>query len=250
MSNIPLYALPGLLNDNRVWQHQLPILSRTNSVIAVDLTEHNSIVKLASAALSQAQAERFALAGFSLGGYVALEIIRQAPDRVAALALLDTSARPDSPQAVKARQGMIALSQTDFDAVVNSFLPRVVHPSRVGDQSLINTLVEMAHTVGKDAFIRQQQAAINRTDSRPFLKDIHCPTLVLCGREDLITPLELHEELASGISNSQLVIIEQCGHMSPLEHPHHVTEALAAWLSTIGGVKLLPLYLEKTATVN
>ena len=110
----------------------------------------------------------------------------------------------------------------------------IIHPSRVGDELLISTLAEMARTVGKEAFIRQQQAAINRLDSRPFLKDIHCPTLVLCGREDLITPLELHEELAAGIANSQLVIIEHCGHMSLLEHPHQVTEALVAWLSNIG----------------
>ena len=235
MSNFPVYALPGLLNDERLWQHQSAGLSSRHPFFTAHLTGHDSIASLAAAALARAPAPRFALAGLSMGGYVALEIMRQAPERVIALALLDTNARPDSPQATELRHSLMTLAQTDFKAVIDSLTPRLVHPSRLSDKSVVNVITEMAHSVGVDAFLRQQTAIMNRIDSRPFLHAIGCPTLVLCGREDLLTPLELHEEMASSIPGAKLVVIEQCGHLSALERPQQVTQALQAWLSDASG---------------
>ena len=233
MSNFPVYAMPGLLDDDHLWQHQAARLSQLHPFFTADLTEHDSIAALASAALARAPAERFALVGLSMGGYVALEIMRQAPERVMALALLDTNARADTRPAIEFRKSLMALAKTDFNAVVDSLTPRLVHPSHLADEAIVNVITEMAHSVGATAFAGQQTAIMGRMDSRPFLHAIRCPTLVLCGREDVLTPLELHEEMAAAIPNSKLVVIEQCGHMSALEQPQQVTDALKAWLSTV-----------------
>lgn len=117
--------------------------------------------------------------------------------------------------------------------MVQSLTPRLVHPCHLGDASIVGVIEAMAQSVGANAFERQQQAIMSRIDSRPFLSAIACPTLVLCGREDALTPVELHEEMASAIVDSRLVVIEQCGHMSPLEQAQQVTEALLAWLSAL-----------------
>lgn len=231
MSNFPVYAMPGLLDDARLWQHQAAFLAGRHPFFTADLAGHESIAALAAAALSRAPAERFALAGLSMGGYVALEIMRQAPQRVIALALLDTSARPDSAQASEFRHGLIALANTDFDAVIDSLTPRILHPAHLGDKGLVDVIEDMAHSVGPAAFVRQQRAIMSRLDSRPFLGAIRCPTLVLCGREDALTPLEVHEEMAAAIPGAKLVVIEQCGHLSALEQPQQVAQAMQAWLT-------------------
>ena len=165
-----------------------------------------------------------------MGGYVGLEIMRQAPERVLALALLDTTARPDTPQTTEGRRNLMQLAETNFPAVIETLLPRLVQPSRLNDISIVEVITVMANSVGKEAFMRQQRAIIGRIDSRPFLHQIKCPTLVLCGREDVITPVEVHEEMATGISSSSLAIIEECGHLSTLGQPQQVTEALKEWL--------------------
>jgi pimeloyl-ACP methyl ester carboxylesterase len=220
MSNFPVYALPGLLDDERLWQHQAACLAPLHPFFTANLTEHDSIASLASAALSRAPSERFALAGLSMGGYVAL-------------ALLDTNARPDSQQAIEFRKSLMVQANTDFNAVVDSITPRLVHPAHLGDEALVNVIRDMAHSVGADAFMRQQKAIMGRIDSRPFLPAIRCQTLVLCGREDALTPVELHEEMAAAIPNAHLVVIEQCGHMSALEQPQQVAEALQLWRSAV-----------------
>jgi pimeloyl-ACP methyl ester carboxylesterase len=174
MKNLHLFLLPGLLNDARLWQHQVLGLSNMAHASVADLTEADSISSLASAALAQASAEHFALAGLSMGGYVALEIMRQAPERVLALALLDTTARPDTPQATEGRRNLMQLAETNFPAVIDTLLPRLVHPSRLNDASIVEVITAMANSVGKEAFIRQQRAMIGRIDSRPFLHQIKC----------------------------------------------------------------------------
>ncbi|MGJ7499365.1 alpha/beta fold hydrolase [Variovorax sp. ZT5P49] len=232
MTDLPFYALPGLMNDARLWQHAIAAMPGRLTRIA-DVVAHDSVSALAAAALVSAPAERFALAAFSLGGYVAFEMLRQAPERVVALALVDTSARPDTPESIEMRQRMIAGVAADaenFAAVAGAFLPRAVHPSRVGDATLGELLASMARSVGTEGFVRQQRAASGRPDSRPLLKDIQCPTLVLCGRQDQLTPLECSEEMAAGIPGAQLVILENCGHVAPLEQPEAVNAALLRWL--------------------
>ncbi len=231
MRNAPVYAMPGLLDDERLWQHQAAHLGAHHALVTADLSGHDSIAALAAAALAKAPAERFALLGLSMGGYVAMEIMRQAPERVLALALLDTNSRPDSAPAIEMRKSMMALARTDFQAVIDSLTPRLLHPDHLADRAIVKVIEDMAHSVGPAAFERQQTAIMGRIDSRPSLQRIRCPSLVLCGREDLLTPLELHEEIAGLIPGARLVVVEHCGHMSALEQPQQVSAALTAWLA-------------------
>jgi len=230
-SFIPLVLLPGLLNDARLWRAQIDGLADVATTQVADLTGADSISALATAVLAAAPAPRFALAGLSMGGYVALEIMRQAPERVIALALLDTSARPDTPEATENRRQLMNLAETDFPAVTAKLIPKLVSPAQQSDPVIVDLLNAMANTVGKEAFLRQQRAIMGRVDSRPHLAAIRCPTLLLCGREDVITPVEIHEELHSGIAGAQLRVIDQCGHLSTLGQPQQVTQALREWLS-------------------
>lgn len=227
-----LLLLPGLLDDARLWRHQTENLPGTTAVVA-DLTGSDSMALLAANALAQVPTERFALAGLSMGGYVALEIMRQGPGRVEGLALLDTSAKPDTPEASAARRQLMELAETDFPEVTRRLMPRLVHPDRLVDEALTTLIASMADDVGKDAFFRQQRAIIDRVDSRPYLGRIQCPTLVLCGRDDAIAPLEVHEEMAGGIPDAGLRVVEHCGHLSTLERPEAVTRAMAAWISSL-----------------
>lgn len=176
---------------------------------------------------------QFALAGLSMGGYVAFEIMRQAPQRVIKLALLDTQARADTPESKQQRQGLIRLAlQGEFKGVTARLLPRLIHNSRLNnDESLTDIIMKMAESVGREAFTSQQTAIMNRPDSRPDLPTIKCPTLVLCGREDALTPLALHQEMALAIPGAILSIIEDCGHLSALERPQAVTALLRHWLT-------------------
>lgn len=228
-----LVLLPGLAHDARLWQHQTSGLANVAIPWVGDLTKEKTISDMASAVLSKAPARQFALAGLSMGGYVALEIMRQAPERVLALALLDTSAKSDNTQALYNRHQAIELAETNFPAVIDALLPKLIHPMHMDNQVLIDCITEMAFSLGKDIFIRQQNAIATRIDSQPFLSHIHCPTLILCGREDNITPLDVHQDMASKITDSKLVIIEDCGHLSALEQPLRVNEALTQWLLQI-----------------
>jgi pimeloyl-ACP methyl ester carboxylesterase len=157
VKTLHLFLLPGLLNDARLWQHQVSGLSDMADASVADLTRADSISSLASAALAQAPTERFALAGLSMGGYVALEIMRQAPERVLALALLNTTASPDTSQATERRRNLMQLAETNFPAVIDTLLPRLVHSSRLNDDSIIEVITAMANSVGKKAFIRQNE---------------------------------------------------------------------------------------------
>jgi pimeloyl-ACP methyl ester carboxylesterase len=226
----PLVLLPGLLNTRRLWETQIADLDDVAEVTVPELWHYDSIGGMAEAALKEAP-ERFALGGFSMGGYVAFEILRRAPERVERLALMDTQATPDTAEATARRRGFVEQTKLGrFHGVQPSLLPQIVHRSRLADQSVIQPIVEMAAEVGADGFCRSQAAMIDRPDSRPLLVEIKQPTLVLVGRQDLATPLIRAEEMASDISHSQLVVIETCGHMSPLEKPAEVTAALRRWL--------------------
>ncbi|HEY9104504.1 alpha/beta fold hydrolase [Chitinimonas sp.] len=232
--DLHLFLLPGLLSDARLWQHQMAGLSDIAHVSVADLSGADTIAALAAAALSQAPAKRFALGGLSMGGYVALEMMRQAPERIQALALLDTNARPDTPEATENRRRLMQLAARDFSAVTDTLLPKLLHPDHVADASLAKLVAAMARGIGVQAFLRQQRAIMARGDSRPSLSQISCPTLVLCGREDSLTPVEVHEEMAQAIPRARLVVIEQCGHLSALEQPQQVNHALRRWLTEIG----------------
>ena len=222
---IDLLLLPGLTNDARVWQGVAERLADVATVHVGDLRTADTMTALADDVLAKAPA-RFALAGLSMGGYCALEIVARAPERVLALGLVDTSARPDTPEGRANREKQIARAPAAFAAIVEELLPKWVHPSRLDDHAVADIVRAMARDVGADAFARQQRAIMSRADSRPRLAAIRCPTVVVCGREDALLPLEVHEEMAHGIPGAKLRVIEACGHLAPLERPADVAAAL------------------------
>jgi len=224
-----LLLLPGLLCDARLWRDQVAALAPDHDCILADLTQDETVSAMAARAIAALDGA-FALAGLSMGGYVALEIMRQAPTRVARLALLDTSARADTPEQARRRRGLIALSRKgQFRGVTPRLLPDLVHPARLGTP-VAETVMAMAERVGRDAFIRQQMAILSRPDSRPDLPRIAVPTLVGVGRADRLTPPVLAEEIAAAIPGARLVFFEESGHLPPLEEPDAVTSALGQWL--------------------
>ena len=231
MAKSALILLPGLLCDRALWAAQIDALADIADIAVADLTGADSMGGLADAVLRSAP-PRFALAGLSMGGYVAFEIMRRAPERVDRLALLDTSARPDTSAQIQARRDLMALArQGDFKGVTPRLLPRWVHPSRVDDQALADAVTAMTRRVGREAFLRQQTAIMHRPDSRPGLAAIACPTLVLCGHEDQSTPVDRHREIAADISGARLVIVPECGHLSTMERPEIVNRELRTWLA-------------------
>jgi pimeloyl-ACP methyl ester carboxylesterase len=176
--------------------------------------------------------QRFALAGLSMGGYIAFAIVRMAPERVAKLALLDTSARPDTAEQFAGREKFIAMAQVGkLGDIVETLTPRFLHRNRSNEESLKRIVREMAVDTGAEAFVRQQKAIMARMDSRPLLASIRCPTLVLVGDGDELTPPELSKEICSGISAARLVVVPDCGHLSTIEKPDAANAAFGEWLS-------------------
>jgi pimeloyl-ACP methyl ester carboxylesterase len=227
-----LVLVPGLLCDALLWKPQIAALEGQFKCWVADHTRSDTMAGVGADVLRDAPFERFALAGLSMGGYAALEIVRQAAQRVARLALLDTSARADTPEQLEKRRDLISLAQRGrFVGVAQGLLPLFVHRSRLADEKLVSTVKEMARNTGRDAFVRQEQAIMSRSDSRALLPTIACPTLVLCGRQDAVAPLDRHEEIARGISGATLRVIEECGHLSTLERPAEVSDALKGWLA-------------------
>jgi len=229
----PLVLLPGLLCDRELWRNQVEALGDIASPWVADLTLDDSIASMARRVLATAPAS-FALAGLSMGGYCALEVIRQAPNRVRRLALLDTGARPDTAEQSSRRRGLIELAEKgEFKGVTPRLLPLLLNPEHLKDKALTGRVIAMAHRVGMAAFIRQQKAIMGRIDSRPFLPKIACPALVLCGRQDQLTPLALHEEMHALIPGSVLEIVDKSGHLSTMERPRDVSAALRIWLTSL-----------------
>jgi pimeloyl-ACP methyl ester carboxylesterase len=226
-----VFILPGLLEDADAFRHQVENLRSLAACTVADLTRADTMAELARQALEQAPDAPLFLAGHSMGGYVALEIMRQAPERVARLALLNTNARPDTAESTENRRRLMALAEKDFSAVITTLMPKLATPEHLTDLEITATLSEMALATGREAFMRQQQAIIGRIDSRPHLAKISCPTLVLAARDDALMPVDLLEELARGIPKAKLAIVEDCGHMASLEQPGKVTELLRAWLT-------------------
>jgi pimeloyl-ACP methyl ester carboxylesterase len=227
-----LVLVPGLLCDALLWKAQVAALGGLCEPWIADHTRSTTMAEVAADVLRDAPFESFALAGLSMGGYVALEMTRQAAHRVIRLALLDTSARADTPEHSKRREDLIALAERGrFLGITNTLLPLFLHRARLEDQKLVATVMEMARNTGKEAFIRQERAIMSRADSQPFLRAIACPTLVLCGRQDALAPLAGHEEMARAIPGASLQVIDDCGHLSTLERPAQVSAALERWLS-------------------
>jgi pimeloyl-ACP methyl ester carboxylesterase len=231
MPRTTLVLLPGLLNTRRVFEQQIEALSDIADCIVPELWHHDTIGAMTEATLALAPPS-FALVGFSMGGYVAFDIVRRAAQRVERLALVDTQAVPDSAESSSRRRALLDQTKIGrFHGVQRTLLPQLVHRSHINDAAITQPIFDMAQEIGAEGFVREQLAIIGRADNRPLLVDIEVPAVVIVGRQDQVTPLPRSEEMAADISTSRLVVLEECGHMSPLEKPAEVTAALRRWLT-------------------
>lgn len=227
--SLPLVFLPGLLCDERLWRRQAEALKDIADPLIADLTQDDSVAGMAARVLASAP-PRFALAGLSMGGYVAFEIMRQQPERVTRLALFDTSAAPDSPKRAALRRASIdSLRVGKFMGVTKRMLPQLVHARHV-DGPVGDEVCDMAQRVGGAAFVRQQTAILGRPDSRPTLASIRVPTMVVVGADDMTTPVAQARVMHEGIKDSTLHILPECGHLPPLEQPEATARLLRDWL--------------------
>lgn len=230
--SIPIILVPGLLCSPRLYADVLPALWRCGPVTIADTRRDDSIPGVAQRLLAAAP-PRFALVGLSMGGYVAFEVMRTAPQRVAELALLDTSARPDTPEQSQQRRERVALAREQgIEAVSLGLFDLTVHPDHRDDARLRETVRVMAEEVGVEGFVRQQTAIMGRSDSRSTLASIACPALVLVGDGDQLTPLPLATEIATAIPGAHLVTVPGAGHLSALEQPAAVARALLELLES------------------
>jgi pimeloyl-ACP methyl ester carboxylesterase len=225
----PFLLIPGLNADNRIYAQAAPVLWQFGPVTIANHTDADSMAEIARQILAGAP-PKFALGGFSMGGYVAFEILRRAPERVLRLALIDTSARSDTPAATENRRRLIALAEGGrFGALVDQTFPGTVHPDNVGNPDLYAIYRAMSEANGPAVHARQQRAIIGRPDSRPDLAGITVPTTVIVGEGDQMTPPEVAAEMHTGIVGSRLVTIPRAGHMALLEQPQLVNAALKQW---------------------
>lgn len=226
----PLVPLPGLLNDGDLWTDQIAALSGTVTCQVGVITRGETLPEIARSVLDAAP-RTFALAGFSLGGYVAQEILRTAPERVTRLALLDTSIRPDTPErsALRRKLERAATAPGKFHGFGEHLLATYLDPANHANEAVIARIRAMTERLGPEVFVRQNR--VPRADGEAVLRPFDCPTLILCGENDALTPRADHEEMARIAPDARLVVLPGCGHMTPLEAPAAVTEALCGWLS-------------------
>ncbi len=230
LNALPVVLVSGLACSPRIYAPQIPDLWRVAPVVLANHTRGGDMAAIARRILAEAPL-RFALAGHSMGGYIVMEMVQQAPERVARLALLNTSARPETPAVAERRRGWIAeVKAGGYRKVMDGLFEKFVHPSRVGDANLKKMVLDMADDVGPDAFVWQLEAIMMRDDMRPLLAGIKCPTLVLTSDTDNMVPPEFSTEIANGIAGAKLVTIPDCGHLPQLEKPQAMTDALLDWL--------------------
>jgi pimeloyl-ACP methyl ester carboxylesterase len=234
-----LVLVPGLVNDAGAWRHQVDSLRGRADVRVAEHGPRDSIVAFARDALAAADGP-FAVAGHSMGGRIAMEMHRLAPDRIRGLALFDTNFRPlpagdDAQPEIAKRRAFVELAHRDgMRAMVAEWVRDMVNPARLAnDPALVEEIVAMMSRSSAEAFERQVRALLARPDASDVLPRVRCPTLVLCGREDAWSPPSAHQAMAALVPGSELVIVPDCGHMSMLERPAAVTAAMARWLERL-----------------
>ncbi len=234
MRPIPVIFAPGLMCDGRLFAAQVAALQEDRRVAVADLSRDRTIAAMARRLLANAP-ERFALAGLSMGGIVSFEVWRQAPFRVAGLALMNTTAFPDSPARRRTRLSHMArVEEGQLRAVVMEELkPNYLGPASRDDEAVLELIYRMAEDLGPDVFGRQSEALMGRIDSAPTLRTIRCPTVVVAGDQDAICPPDLHEIICDGVDEATLHILGNCGHLSTLEAGDAVTEILKGFLAEI-----------------
>lgn len=220
-----ILLLPGMMCDERLWSHQVAAMPVPTRV--ADLSRSDNFTEMAAQVIAEAPPE-FAVAGLSMGGILAFEIWRQAPDRVTHLALLDTNPHPDTPDKKTIRFEQIAAAAAGKleKLAIESLKPLYLAEKNRDDAVLLKTILDMALALGPDVFERQSLAVMNRQDSAPTLAGITCPASVICGREDTLCPVRFHEFMAREIPGADLVVIDDCGHLSSMEQPDAVTRQL------------------------
>lgn len=228
-ARIPLLLLPGLLNDAELWRGQMTGLADMADCTVGDLTQGTTMQAVADAVLAQAP-PRFALAGFSLGGFVAQQILRTAPQRVLRLALVDTAFQPDTPERAAQRAAQVASVRLPgrFQGFGNSLMKSYIDASRLGDHALIQRVRDMTARLGADVFL--QQSGLGRADGSEVLAAYRDPLLIVCGCNDRITPLSISEAMQALAPHATLVALPDCGHLSPMEKPDEVSAAMRHWL--------------------
>jgi len=227
---LPVVFVPGLLCTDALYAPQVAAFSGQAECIVADHTRQDSMEAICEAILETAP-ERFHLVGLSMGGYIALEMVGHAPERIERLVLMDTSARPDRPEQTTFRHTLVAEARAEgLDGIVDRLLPQFLAEVHLADSGLVETVRRMARDTGVDAFEREQTAIIGRKDARPDLADISCPTLVVCGDLDTLTPPDLSQEIAAGIPGATLEMIAGSGHLTTLEKPDAVNAALGTFL--------------------
>lgn len=227
----PIVLVPGLNCTAECYAGQIPSLWQFGSVLIPDHKRGNTVAAIAAAILADAPAH-FALAGFSMGGYIVFEMLRQAPERVTRLALIDTMARLDAPDRLQKRHDGIRLARAGkHRQLVAANYPDSVHPQNADNPLIRDTSIRMAVANGSEVYVQHQQAIIGRPDSTPLLPTIRVPTTIVVGEADSITPVPDAHAMADAIPNAELVTIAGAGHMSPTEQPAMVAQALVGWLS-------------------
>lgn len=235
MTRQPLAFLPGLLCDQTLFARQMQDLAPVADVWCASYPDCRSVSDMAARVL-EAMPEQFALCGLSMGGYVAFEIWRQAPERITGMVLMDTQAADDSMFQRERRLKFMAQAKVGrFMGVTKQLLPLLVHENRLTDQPLIDVIQAAALNVGRQGFENQQTAILERPDSRPILSTITCRTLMIVGRQDALTPVEDAETIARGIPDCRLEVLEDCGHLASLEKPDEVSALITGFLHKLPG---------------
>lgn len=220
------------MTDERLYAHQLAALRDTHDCRVFVFRDHDTMAGMAEQVLSGMPA-RFTLIGLSLGGYAAFEVIRQALSRLERLVLIDTTAVADHPARRQGRLRDIAtVQQGGIEALIPELPARWLLPAHVQNPALVDLMGSMARSVGSRGQFNQQTAMLGRPDSHPDLARVRVPTLVMCGRQDPVTPLADHEAMAACVPGARLVVVEDCGHLSTIEQPQAVTRSLTDWLDS------------------
>lgn len=229
-----LVFVPGLAADAVMWRHQLSAMPAHLAPVVTDVhNRHTSLPRMATALLRE-HSDDLILCGASMGGMLAMEVVRQAPQRIKALALLGTNARPETEAMRSLRAAAIDLfAQGRTEEVLRANLPLAFHPSRADDAALLQSYLDFVLEAGAAQLIRQNRALMERPDARLHLGAVSCPTLVMCGDADQLTPPECSREIAQLIKGSELVLLPQCGHMLTMERPAEVNAVLLAWLARL-----------------
>lgn len=231
-----LILIPGLASDAVMWKHQLAVLPPHHDAQVTDVHARHDTIEAMAQALLHEHAGDLILCGASMGGIVAMEVVRQAPQRICGLALLGTNPRPETDDVRRLREAAIAFFEDGrAQEVLRANVPLAFHASRARDASLVKTYLDFVLAAGADQLVRQNRAVMARPDARLHLARLACPVLVMCGDSDQLTPPECSREIAELVPHARLVMVPQCGHMLTMEQPNIVNATLLEWLHAVSG---------------